>query len=275
MTNKLAVSLLENQIATALRSAESVSEIGHAGARGRLREIFVQDLIEPFLPETWGVSTGIVICSDGTETTKSQSGQEDILIYDPSLLPPLIKRSEQAVLPIEAVLAIVEVKSVLSASDYSQAVKHSSEIRAMPTSLSLDAAALNILNQFRYPLYHLYGFTSDISGEEKNEWDRLLEAHEKHGLTSPVLNSVCCSDTQLYTQHHKYPQEFKMYADPSHQGRRLIKAFDGIINADEMIDKLRIRNTKYWLLGLLDTARLTHATRLRKMPPVVLSHYFQ
>ena len=64
MTNKLAVSLLENQIASALSSAEGVQGIEHTGTRGHLREIFVQELIEPFLPSSWGVSTGIVVCSD-------------------------------------------------------------------------------------------------------------------------------------------------------------------------------------------------------------------
>ena len=235
----------------------------------------MQELIEPFLPSSWGVSTGIVVCSDGTETTKGQSGQEDVIIYDPSLLPPLLRRSEQVIVPIEAVLAIVEVKSVLGASDFSQAVKHSSEIRAMPNSLKINPNEQSMLKQFRYPLYHLYGFSSDISGEEKTEWDRLIEAHEKNGISAPVLNSVCCSNTQLYVQHHAHPEEFRMFEDTSHQGRRLIKAFDGIVDSMELIEKLRVRNTKFWLLGLLDTARLAHATRMRKMQPVVLSNYFQ
>ena len=216
-----------------------------------------------------------MICSDGSETKRGQSGQEDIVIYDPSLLPPIIKKAEQSIVPLEAVLAIIEVKSVLGASDYRQAVEHSSEIRAMPSGLKLNVAGKEILNQFRYPQYHMYGLSSDITGENKTEWERLIEAHEKCNVSYPVLNSICCSDTQRYTQHHGHPDEFKKYDDTSHAARVIMKAMECILESEELIQKLRIRNTKYWLLGILDLMKVSHATRVRMMAPVVLSSYFQ
>ena len=88
MSNKLIIDAMVARISGALAHAEALGQLQHQGTIGRLREIVLTDLIEPFLPPPWKVATGLIVDSRGEDLSHSgQSGQEDILIYSPELLP--------------------------------------------------------------------------------------------------------------------------------------------------------------------------------------------
>jgi hypothetical protein len=60
--------------------------LDHLAIRGRLREVTLKELIEPLLPNGIEAATGIVVDSDGR-----QSSQIDINIYSTSLLPSFMR----------------------------------------------------------------------------------------------------------------------------------------------------------------------------------------
>lgn len=119
----------------ALDKCEEVAPISHRGTKGRLRELFVQDLLKPHLPAGLRVSTGIVVDHRGM-----QSGQEDIVVFDTSVMPPVLEQGEVVFVPIEATLAVIEVKSVLDQRAIQQAQSHATVIKSMAL-LTLDASS--------------------------------------------------------------------------------------------------------------------------------------
>lgn len=83
------------------------------GEKGAFREFFIAQLIRPFMPAHFGVGSGVVMGSNG-----QQSRQSDVIIYDRRLLPPILLAGDRGIFPIDSVLRVIEVKSVLKAGDY-------------------------------------------------------------------------------------------------------------------------------------------------------------
>ena len=86
-------------------------DIPHHGERGGLRERRVSDFVRSILPQRYGIGTGHIIDSEGTI-----SKQSDIVIYDAldGIVLPI--DNYYSLFPCESVLASIEVKSTLNAS---------------------------------------------------------------------------------------------------------------------------------------------------------------
>ncbi|MHC1724514.1 MAG: DUF6602 domain-containing protein [Syntrophobacteraceae bacterium] len=85
------------------------SPIHHKLTKGELRELFVTNLLLPFLTKQFDAGTGIVI-----NQKEEQSYQTDIIIYDNRILPPFIKEQHIGVYPAESVVGTIEVKTKLT-----------------------------------------------------------------------------------------------------------------------------------------------------------------
>jgi hypothetical protein len=96
MTHPLLRDLLAEKIASAIKSASTVRGISHLGLRGRAREIFVNELLAPFLLPGQIVGTGAVVDSQGNE-----SSQSDIVVFDKSILPPELFNENEGLFPVE------------------------------------------------------------------------------------------------------------------------------------------------------------------------------
>ena len=86
----------------------AIKNLKHNLTKGELRELFLNDLLINFMTSQFSVGTGVVVDSYGNE-----SRQTDLIIYDNRILPPIIKNSNLGIYPLESVLAIIEVKSIL------------------------------------------------------------------------------------------------------------------------------------------------------------------
>lgn len=91
-----------------LFSAKENSGVEHTDVKGTLREIFISDVLELFLPNHLGIGSGIIINHYG-----EQSNQTDIIVYDKRVLPPFIHGGRIGTYPAESVIATIEVKSYL------------------------------------------------------------------------------------------------------------------------------------------------------------------
>jgi len=92
--------------------------VEHNGEKGSLREAFVISLLQQYLPVQFGIGSGVVVDKQGR-----QSPQIDIVIYDKRTMPPILDKSGRGIYPIDAVLRVIEVKSVLDTSALSQLTK--------------------------------------------------------------------------------------------------------------------------------------------------------
>lgn len=256
--NPLVRDILSARISGALAQAGSFSNVEHHGTRGRLREIVLSQLIEPFLPPTWRVTSGLVCSAHGNSYTDIQTGQEDLLIFDPSLLPPFFAESEQTLLPIESVLAVVEVKSRLTATGVGTSVAHAKRVRNTHTCLKFgkysNPALATHLDWLRWPSYHVFAFDSDLQGKTKTEWKRLRDKHIAEDLDAPIIDSVCVAGRCAYVNDAN-KQDFKtLVASSSADGKHT-----------EVIN---------WLSSLIDFARLMHLARIQMNVPT-FSPYVQ
>ena len=98
--------------------------IGHAPTLGSEREELLRVLIERHVPQRFHVATGFVEGSDR---------QVDILIYDQIDYAPLFRAGNLVVVPIEAVRALIEVKSTLTAGQLADALDHLDEAMGLRT----------------------------------------------------------------------------------------------------------------------------------------------
>lgn len=89
----------------------------HRGAAGDRREDLVTNFLEHHLPKRFGVRRGFAISSDGWA-----SKQADVLVVDQDNNAPLHPASSHELWPVEAVYALVEVKTRLPPRELKDAV---------------------------------------------------------------------------------------------------------------------------------------------------------
>ena len=168
---------------------EITSSVEHSGEKGGFREYFVNQLIRPFIPEHFGISSGIVIDADGR-----QSSQSDVIIYDRRLMPPILKAEGRGIFPIESVLTIIEVKSKLCSSHLLDIALAASKISPRfesdgtknPNGMIIKTPGTTKDGIIRYPSFTVFAYESDA--EEKDEYQRLKEQCPE---SSYYVNSIC------------------------------------------------------------------------------------
>ncbi len=85
--------------------------VQHAGDKGENREKILREFLSEHLPKRYGVTKGEILTKHG-----KRSHAADIIIYDAENCPVLYV-GETAILPVEGVYGIIEVKSTLSKTE--------------------------------------------------------------------------------------------------------------------------------------------------------------
>ncbi|RDZ52858.1 hypothetical protein C5C07_13965 [Haloferax sp. Atlit-4N] len=92
--------------------------ISHPQQKGEAREDALRELLEAYLPERCGVSTGFVIDVNG-----NQSQQMDVIIYDKYYTPIFKIADSKQYFPCETVIAVGEVKSEVKSRELEDAIE--------------------------------------------------------------------------------------------------------------------------------------------------------
>ncbi len=109
------------QVKALIDKSESIRDLGHNLTKGTLRELFVTDLLSPFLSSQFSIGSGIIINQKG-----DQSRQNDLIILNNHILPPFIIKQNVGVYPAECVAATIEVKSRLTKDELEKAEEDAS-----------------------------------------------------------------------------------------------------------------------------------------------------
>jgi hypothetical protein len=99
----------------------------HHPSAGENREHLVADFLDSHLPKKFGVSSGLIISHEGLF-----SNQADLVIVDQINNAPLYGTTRNKLWPIEAVYALVEVKTSLTPSNISDAVEKGRRFKTLP-----------------------------------------------------------------------------------------------------------------------------------------------
>lgn len=98
----------------------------HRLSAGENREDLVADFLTNHLPRRFGVSTGMVISHDGVF-----SKQADLVVVDEQNNAPLYAATRNKLGPVEAVYALIEVKTTLGPGDLSDAVAKGRKFKSL------------------------------------------------------------------------------------------------------------------------------------------------
>src|SRR5208282_2216102 len=109
--------LVVQRIRYALAAARAAQSLEHAGVKGTLREVLMADLFRPLLPADIGIASGVLISA----FDEGQSAQQDIIVFDKRIIPPILFEQGPAVVPVESALVCIEIKSKLTATELRKA----------------------------------------------------------------------------------------------------------------------------------------------------------
>jgi hypothetical protein len=120
MPSPLFVNDLRLRVESALAAARHAMDLSHPGLTGTVREILVRELIRPLLPPQIAVGTGKIVDHVG-----NASGEIDIVVYDRSVLPPLLYAPDGVLgaFPLEACLYALQVKSTSSLANLRDVIR--------------------------------------------------------------------------------------------------------------------------------------------------------
>lgn len=160
-------------LAHAIELSSHQAQIPQFGMRGRFRELLVTNVISKWLPPYAHCGTGMIIDVNNRER---HSSQEDIVIYDSSLMPSVMIAPDapDGVFPLNAVLARIEVKSVLTKAELRSAIEAASEIKRMEFASGADRT-------WPLPSSLIFAYGSDLvaNGDPYQEWYRMMEVNRE------------------------------------------------------------------------------------------------
>ena len=187
--NRLYRDMLQERVRYALAAANAATGLEHRGVLGAVREVLIADLLRPLVPPSVGVATGVVISPDD-----QQSRQQDIILFDPSVLPPLLYEQGPAVVPVEAALATIEVKSRLTIAGCREASEGARSLYA----LSMQSGIQDVSGEWRdvplrAPLAILFALSSDLA-RDSSDAERYAVACPGPGL----VRAICVANKGLW-----------------------------------------------------------------------------
>lgn len=109
-----------------LSEFRKTSQVSHNGGKGTLREDAFASFLRDYLPSRYAVGRGEVVSA-----RNRISGQLDVVVYDPSHCPTLLKSSSHAVFPVESVFGVVSIKSTLASPELADAYENIASVKRL------------------------------------------------------------------------------------------------------------------------------------------------
>jgi hypothetical protein len=158
------------QAQAAIAAARSVSRVPHNGLKGQLREIVVRELLRPLLPTEFVLTTGQIVSTYG-----DTSHQVDVAACDRRLVPPVLFEGGCGILPLEATLFALEVKSVLTLAELSKAQADARLVSAFRYAPPIGATTWPDNHHIEGVVSYMVAFDTDLAVGGKSEIARYQE----------------------------------------------------------------------------------------------------
>lgn len=182
-------SRVQAAIAQALIAKNSIS---HSGVKGDIVEILIKELFQPLLPSDIGIGTGQIIENNNNLC----STQQDIILYDKSILPPILFQHNIGIFPVESVLYTIEVKTTLNAEELRKSHKAAGKlIKFGFLPGQTDSRGNPKHHKIESPISVLFALTSDLTSSGKSEAQRYKEIY---GSDYPFLSAICVAGKEYW-----------------------------------------------------------------------------
>ncbi|HAS6346030.1 TPA: hypothetical protein I7243_22535 [Vibrio vulnificus] len=196
--------LFRSKITSAVEQARAAAGFEHQGVKGSVLEALITQLFEPLLPADIGVGTGQIIDS----FTGIQSGQIDIILYDKSILPPILVDQRLGIYPIESVLYTIEVKTTLNATELRTA--HESAENLATKFGYLPGQKDEKGNEKHHSIQKLrsviFALNSDLSGTGLSEAERYRNLYQNG---TAHLRAICVIGREYWFDNGNFWHGFK------------------------------------------------------------------
>lgn len=194
MNNKILKNIFDN-LELSLKNEMGI-RIQHNLEDGKYREYLVKRILSKIVPSKYEITNGFVIDSDN-----NKSDEMDIIIYDKSYVPPFFDET-YTVVPIEAVIAVIQVKTTLTYDQLASSIENLNSIDKLNAKIGGKIISANgglIMEEKRYvaPYKIIVSYKSDIA---KN-YDFSKEMDNKHLDMIYIVDG----DYDLYIKHRKEP----------------------------------------------------------------------
>ena len=169
---------------------QSRAALTHNLSIGEANESVVREFLRQRLPASIGVGRGQIVDKNGQRTR-----QLDVVLYDAFRTPALWtdKEKDQRLFPSESVVAVVEVRTHLRASDAESIVRNMRSVKILDKSSYYGRNATSVVhvyktlygNEYELPptLYFVFAFESGELGPIR---DSFIQAMEGYPMTSQI-----------------------------------------------------------------------------------------
>jgi hypothetical protein len=178
--------LLRGKVASAILQARMSAKLSHQGLKGSVLEILLSQLFRPLLPSDIGVGTGQIIEANSDR----MSPQIDIVIYNKSILPPILIDSNLGLFPIESVLYTIEVKTTLTSAGIATANTSAKNIRNNFEYLpgQIDSNGKRIKHPIGKPISVVFALNTDLKKGGMTEAERYKKVYKNDDI---FLSAIC------------------------------------------------------------------------------------
>ncbi len=170
---------------------ENAGEFSHNGLAGSGREGAVAKFLRAHLPTRFVVTTGQAVDSEEAIST-----QLDVIVYDSHLSAPLVRSDDAEILPAEALLAVVEVKTTFTLAEAKKCAKAVQTLAGLKpygkqftTARTQGQSADDGLPRC---MYSVLAFDSNLAADEwvTKEWERIRGAAEAASVDVARIDRV-------------------------------------------------------------------------------------
>lgn len=179
MAHQVYLDRIVSYISGAIAEARSVSQINHPGLRGRIREIAVDRIFRPVLPNYVNIGTGKII-----NPLNAESPEIDLVFYSKELIAPLMYTERDGLFPIESCFYALEVKSCVTTTELRTSIEKARNLRCIHqlAQPGIQAPLIDVISAF-------FAFDSDITSN-RTELERYREL-DNEANTNPVIRVIC------------------------------------------------------------------------------------
>lgn len=190
--------LLRSRIRSAIEQAKAASVLTHQGVKGAVLEILVGGIFRPLLPADIGVGTGQIIDCYGSP----MSNQVDIVLFDRSILPPILIDEKTGLFPVESVLYAIEVKTTLDSTGLAAAHVAADKLAKFGYLPGMkDASGQEKHHPIERVRSVIFSLGSDLSGENLNEAQRYKKIY---GEGVAHIRAICVAGSSYWYDNGEY-----------------------------------------------------------------------
>lgn len=210
-------------------------KIQHNASDGKYREYLVTKVLEKIIPSKYSITNGFVIDSDNRI-----SKEMDVIIYDRNYVPPFFDET-YTVVPIEAVIAVIQVKTTLKIDTLNDSIDNLNSIDKLNSKIggriiSANTGAESIEKRYIKPYKILLSYRSEYADSQKFT----------KALNDIDMIYIIEKEKSLYIKHKN-----KIEAVVCTDKEKMIKA-----QADYRIEKIKDNKLVNFALNLLEKMKL-------------------